>query len=106
MNKGFAVFDMDGTLIDSMRYWKELGREYLASKGVTRDLTDILERIKPMTMTESAALFRQEFGLPGTPCEIADEMNRMIEDHYRSDIPLKEGVREYLAALHRSGVRM
>lgn len=106
MNKGFAVFDMDGTLIDSMRYWKELGREYLTSKGVTRDLTDILERIKPMTMTESAALFRQEFGLPGTPREIADEMNRMIEDHYRSDIPLKEGVHEYLAVLHRSGVRM
>ncbi len=106
MNKKFAIFDMDGTLIDSMGYWQRLGREYLTGKGVTGDLTDVLERIKPMTMTESAALFAEEFGLVGTPEELAAEMNGIMETHYRADILLKPGVAEYLAALRADGVRL
>ena len=106
MDKKFAIFDMDGTLIDSMGYWQRLGREYLTGKGVTGDLTDVLERIKPMTMTESAALFSAEFGLAGTPAELAAEMNGIMETHYRADIPLKAGVAGYLAALRADGVRL
>lgn len=106
MNKKFAIFDMDGTLIDSMGYWQRLGIEYLTGKGVTGDLTDVLERIKPMTMTESAALFSAEFGLAGTPAELAAEMNGIMETHYRADILLKPGVAGYLAALRADGVRL
>jgi len=103
MDKNFAIFDMDGTLIDSMVFWKHLASEYLHGKGVREIPGDILERIKPMTMSESAALFRQEFGLTGDP---EAEMNAMMDKHYRNDIPLKPGVREYLQMLHRRGVRM
>lgn len=103
MDKLFAIFDMDGTLIDSMIFWKNLASEYLSSKGVKQIPEDILERIKPMTMSESAALFQQEFGLNGDP---EAEMNAMMDEHYRNDIPLKPGVREYLQMLHNRGVRM
>ena len=103
MDKKYAIFDMDGTLIDSMVFWKNLATEYLTSKGILQIPADILEQIKPMTMSESAALFKQEFGLTGDP---EAEMNAMMEDHYRNDIPLKPGVREYLENLHRQGVRM
>lgn len=103
MDKGFAIFDMDGTLVDSMIFWKNLASEYLSSKGVERIPPDLLERIKPMTMSESAALFKQEFGLTGDP---EAEMNAMMDAHYRCDIPLKAGVREYLQALQKKGVRM
>ena len=103
MNKNVAIFDMDGTLVDSMTFWKNLASEYLYSKGVREIPGDILERIKPMTMSESAALFQQEFGLTGDP---EAEMDAMMEQHYRNDIPLKSGVREYLRTLHLRGVRM
>lgn len=106
MNKKYAIFDMDGTLIDSMRYWKNLGREYLSKFGITENLDEVMRKIKPMTMTESAELFRIEFGLPGTKESIAEEMNWMMEEHYRNDIPLKDGVREYIFKLHTNGVNM
>lgn len=103
MDKKFAIFDMDGTLVDSMGFWKDLATEYLRSKGVQEIPADILEQIKPMTMSESAALFRSEFGLSG---DIEAEMNAMMDDHYRRDIPLKPGVSAYLRNLLERGVRM
>ena len=103
MDKKYAIFDMDGTLIDSMIFWKNLAEEYLHSKGVENIPEDILERIKPMTMSESAALFMQVFGLSGDP---EAEMNAMMDEHYRNHIPLKSGVSEYLQMLRRNGVRM
>lgn len=106
MNKQYAIFDIDGTLVDSMCYWKNLGREYLAKKGVKENLDEIMEKIRPMTMTESAELFRTEFTLQETKESIALEMNWMIDEHYRNDIPLKDGVKEYLSALKAKGVRM
>ena len=103
MDKKFAIFDMDGTLIDSMDFWKNLASEYLTSKGVKGIPEDILERIKPMTMSESAGLFQAVFGLTG---DVEAEMNAMMEGHYRHDIPLKSGVKAYLQRLHGRGVRM
>ena len=106
MNKPFAVFDMDGTLVDSMVYWQRLGREYLMSQGVTEGMDEVLERIKPMTMAESSALFIETFGLPGTPESVMAEMNAVMDEHYRSDVPLKPGAAAYLAALKARGTKM
>ena len=106
MDKRFAVFDMDGTLVDSMVFWEQLGREYLASKGISEGIERVLEQIIPMTMSESSALFIEAFGIPGTPESVAAEMNAMMEEHYRTDIPLKMGVEAYLAKLSQNGVIM
>lgn len=103
MDKPFAIFDMDGTLIDSMKFWKHLAIEYLNSKKIKDIPSDLLERIQPMTLSESAALFQQEFGLSGNP---EAEMNAMMDSHYKNDIPLKSGVEKYLHQLKTKGVRM
>ena len=73
MDKRFCIFDMDGTLVDSMHYWKELGRDYLESLGIRPD-ERLLWMVKAMTMLEGAAYFMDTFHIPGPPQRIVDEM--------------------------------
>lgn len=106
MDKNFAVFDMDGTLVDSMVYWKHLAEEFLQRKGIRDISPEVLEQIKPLTMMEAARLLLGKYPLNGTAESIVAELNAMMDRHYRRDIPLKSGVREYLKGLHRKGVTM
>lgn len=100
-----AIFDMDGTLIDSMPAWKNLGKDYLEGKEV-KVPENLNEIISEMSMTESADFFRKEFGIKDSVKQIISDVNQLIEDKYRYEIQLKPYVREYLSKLQRDGVIM
>lgn len=104
--KDFAIFDMDGTLIDSMKYWHNLGLECLRSYGVTADVSSTLEEVVTMTTSESSALFVERFSLAASPKELEDEMTQTMAGHYKNDIPLKSRTLPYLRWLRSKGVRM
>ena len=53
VDKKYCIMDMDGTLVDSMRYWDRLSPEYLISRGINEDTDELMERIKTMTMPEA-----------------------------------------------------
>lgn len=106
MDRPFAIFDMDGTLVDSMGFWTRLGAEYLHSKGISRLPEDLWDTMKALTLPQAAQWFIRDLGVAGTVDAVAAEMNAVMADHYRRDVPLKPGVRECLASLQRRGVGM
>ncbi len=105
MNKKYVIFDMDGTLIDSMGYWTNLAGEYLESKGV-HPTEEELVKVKTMTLDQSTAYFSELYGIDTDGPTMVKEMITQMDDHYRYDIPLKAGMRERLAELKAQGVRM
>jgi len=100
-----AIFDMDGTIMDSMPAWKNLGNDYLTGKGI-KVPENLNEIISAMSMTESANYFRKEFGIRDCLKRIISDVNQFIEDKYRYEIPLNPYVKEYLSKLQRDGVIM
>ena len=99
----YIIWDMDGTILDSMRYWLSLGEDYLKLRGITPP-EDLRETIESMTLEESAAYFQKEFGIALSVQEIISGFLTMIADEYRETIPAKEFAAEIIkqAAERRS----
>lgn len=106
METKFAIFDMDGTLVDSMGYWNRLADKYLVQRGRPALTPELREESIALTTIESAQLFIREFGLPGAPEQIAEEINGLMEEHYRADVSLKPGAAEFLTRLKKAGIKM
>lgn len=100
-----AIFDMDGTLTDSMYIWDIAGETYLKSCRIT-PAADLREKMRPLSLTQAAELFQEEYGLEQTTEEILEGINRTIEHEYQTNVTLKPGVLQLLRALKEKEVAM
>ncbi|MEG0771028.1 MAG: HAD family phosphatase [Clostridia bacterium] len=100
-----AIFDLDGTILDSMGIWENLGRDYLKLKGKIprEDLADVLEC---KTLQSAAEYFIEEYKINLTPKEIIDEVNLMIKNYYIYKVKLKPYVIGFLKRLKKENVHM
>lgn len=101
-----AIFDLDGTLMDSMGFWSELDGIYLRSKGIDTIPEDYLLEIAHLGSYETAIYTKKRFSIPETPEEMMKEWHSMSIDFYANKVALKEGALNYLKLLKSRGVKL
>lgn len=100
-----AIFDMDGTLIDSMYLWEDIGVKYARSQGV-EPKPGFEEEISEMSMEMVSEYIQKEYGISQTADEIRAGINKLVEPLYRDEVPAKKGVMAFLDEMKRRGVPM
>lgn len=100
-----VIFDLDGTLVDSMNIWGELDIEYLGRLGYEVP-AGLQEAIEGMSFTETAQYFRKRFEIADSVEKIKEIWQEMAMDKYRHEVPLKPGVREFLDFLKERNIAM
>jgi len=99
-----VIFDLDGTLIDSMWMWRQIDIDYLARHGHELP-ADLQDSIEGMSFSETAVYFKERFFLSDSLEVIKADWNRMAYDIYVNEVPLKPGVLEFLQYLKRKGIK-
>lgn len=100
-----VIFDLDGTLVDSMGIWKQIDIEYLAKYNIALP-DDLQSCIEGMSFTETANYFKERFQIPEEIHEIKATWNDMTYKKYKNEVPLKEGTRDFLNLLKSRGIKM
>lgn len=100
-----VIFDLDGTLVDSMHVWTQVDIDFLGKRGFDVP-EDYPYTILPMGYIEAADYTIQRFGLNEKRDDIIDEWKRMAIEAYTNDVKIKSGVKEYLDYLKEKGVKM
>ena len=102
--KKAVIFDLDGTLIDSMSMWDDINVEYLGKFGLSVP-NNLQREVSGMSFTECAIYFKEKFQLPVSIEEIKEVWNEMAMYKYMYEVPLKPGVLQFLKELKCRGIK-
>lgn len=99
-----VIFDLDGSMVDSMWMWRSIDIEYLGRFGI-RLPENLQACIEGMSFSETAVYFKERFQLPDDLDSIKAEWNRMAWDKYAYEVPVKDGVTELLQYCKDNGIK-
>lgn len=100
-----AIFDIDGTIIDSMKIWNNLGERYLLKLGIQPE-TNLSKILYPMTLNESSSYLKKHYFLTYSTDKIKQDLLEILNDFYYFEVPSKKGVNEFLTTLKKLNIPM
>ena len=104
-----AIFDMDGTLVDSLFFWgvfwRDLGEKFLGKENYAPPETLDL-KVRTMIFTDAMAYVRDALGIAASAEEVVAFAAENLTDFYRYKVKAKAGAHALLAHLKKTGVRM
>lgn len=100
-----AIFDLDGTLLDSSDVWTQVDIEFFKKRGMALP-EDYGKIIAPMGFERAAVYTVETFSLKETPEEVVAEWHFMSQQKFANDVALKPGAKEYLIYLKNKGVKL
>lgn len=100
-----AIFDLDGTLLDSMWVWEEIDKRFLGKRGFDVP-ADYLEAIAPIGARKAAEYTIERFGLNENVDDIVEEWFDMALTAYENEVECKPYVKEYLEHIRNKGIKL
>lgn len=100
-----VIFDMDGTLLDSMWLWYQIDIDYLARFGY--ELPEGLQQcIEGKSFSETAVYIKERFQIPDSIEQMEADWNEMALHKYQYEVPLKEGSENFLRLCKEQGIKL
>ena len=100
-----ALFDLDGTLLDSLGVWAKIDRAFFAQNNLEMPL-DYAAQISGLSFIQTAEYTKAKFNLKQSAEEIASTWHEMCREEYANSILLKPGAAEYLRKLKSAGKKL
>lgn len=100
----YAIFDLDGTVLDSMDIWREVDKEFMRRHSL-EDREAYFEEIKGLNFMQCAVYTIKKFNLDRTPESLMDEWDAIAKQLY-TNVAAKPGAVEFIKNLHEKGVKL
>lgn len=100
-----AIFDMDGTIIDSMWVWTKIDKDFLEKRNI-KCPKDLKEKVQDLSFIDAALYFKNTFNLKESLEEICNEWNNMALEEYKHNVKLKPGIKKYLDLLKSLNIKI
>ena len=99
------IFDLDGTLLDSMGLWAQIDVDFLGKRGLAVP-PDYIDAVCSKSFPEAAAYTIARFGLPDSASDVLREWHDMAARAYGGTVEMKPHAREYLLELKKRGAKL
>ncbi|MBQ9624518.1 MAG: HAD family phosphatase, partial [Clostridia bacterium] len=100
-----VIFDLDGTIVDSMGMWHNLDKEFIISQGVEYK-PEYSKGIAGMTLTQAAEYYIETLHLQKTVPQLLNEWNGIISEWYHNKLTIKKDIDRLIKKWSGEGKRM